>query len=231
MNKNIGKKSSVFRDREDACDRLIDILPKEILKSEETVVLGISEGGVYFAKRIADALQCRMDILITEPIYSQVNPKLAIAMVGETEKIVMHQALIEAFDISKDYIYGEAERKYREVISTHINKYRDGQVLDNLNGKFVLFVDESIETGLTMMTAIKTAISLGAKNVFIAVPIIDNVVYDNLVKVCDDLFSPFKIDDYISIEYYYKNLEKFSYAEIDKIMSDNKLNKEKSNNE
>jgi putative phosphoribosyl transferase len=227
MYKNLRRESCLFRDREDACDRVIDILPKEILKPEETVVLGISEGGVYFANRVAIALGCRMDILITEPIYSPVNPKLAIAMVGETEKIVMHQALIEAFDISKDYIYGEAGQKYKEVISTHIDKYRDGQVLDNLHEKFVLLVDESVETGLTMMTAIKTVISLGAKNVFIAVPIIDNMVYENLVKVCDDLFSPFKIDDYISIEYYYESLEEFSYDEIDKIMRDNKLKKEK----
>ena len=224
MYKNLGRESCFFKDREDACNRLIDILPKEILKPKETVVLGVSEGGVYFANRIADALQSEMDILITEPIYSEVNPELEIAMVGETEKIVMHQALIKAFDISKDYIYGEAGRKYREVISTHIDKYRDGKVLDGLNGKFVLFVDESVETGLVMMTAIKTALSLGAKNVFIAVPVIDNVVYANLVKVCDDLFSPFKIDDYISIEYYYEELKEFSYVEIEKIMSDNKLN-------
>lgn len=227
MYKNLGRESCLFRDREDACDRLIDILPKEILKAEETVVLGVSEGGVYFADRVAKALQSRMDILITEPIYSQVNPKLSIAMVGETEKIVMHQALIEAFDISKDYIYREAEHKYKKVISTHIDKYRDGQVLDGLNSKFVVLVDECAETGLTMMTAIKTAISLGAKNVFIAVPIIDNVVYMNLVKVCDELFCPSKIDDYISIEYYYENLEEFSYDKIDKIMSSNKSKKGK----
>lgn len=226
MYKNLGVDSCLFGDREDACERLIDILPKEILKADETVVLGVSEGGVYFANKIAAELGSRMDILISEPIYSQVNPKLAIAMVGETEKIVMHQALIEAFDISKDYIYCEAEQKYREVISSHIDKYRDGESLDGLNRKFVLLVDECVETGLTMMTALKTAISLGAKNVFIAVPIIDNVVYENLVKVCDDLFCPSKIDDYISIEYYYENLEKFSYDEIDRIMNNNKLKKE-----
>ncbi|NEW60304.1 hypothetical protein GSY74_03325 [Sulfurovum sp. bin170] len=220
MYKNLGRESCLFRDRADACERVINILPKEILKAEETVVLGVSEGGVYFADRVAKALGARMDILITESIYSPVNPKLAIAMVGETEKIVMHKALIDAFDISKDYIYSEAERKYREEISTYIDKYRDGQVLGGLDGKFVLLVDECVETGLTMMTAIKTAISLGVKNVFIAVPIIDNVVYENLVKVCDDLFCPSKISDYISIEYYYENLEPFSYEEIDKIMSD-----------
>jgi putative phosphoribosyl transferase len=218
MYKNLEIKNCLFKDREDACNKLIDILPKEILKPKETIVLGVSEGGVYFANKIANKLQCRMDILITEPIYSPINSKLAIAMVGETEKIVKHQALIDAFNISRDYIYGEAGQKYREVISAYINKYRKGEALNGINKKFVLLVDESIESELTMMTAIKTAISLGAKNVFIAVPIIDNIVYTNLVKVCDDLFSPYKIDNYISIEYYYENLESFSYAEIEKIM-------------
>jgi putative phosphoribosyl transferase len=231
MYKNLKRESCIFKNREDACNRVIDILQKEILKSKETVVLGVSEGGVYFANRVATALQCRMDILITEPIYSQVNPKLPIAMIGETEKIVMHQALIDAFDISKDYIYSQSEQKYREEISSHIDRYRDGLALDGLNNKFVLLVDDCAQTGLTMMTSIKTAISLGAKNIFVAVPIIDNVVYKNLVKVCDDLFCPSKIDDYISVDYYYESLEVFSFEEIYQVIYENKKSKGKIENE
>jgi len=227
MSKILEKESCIFRDREDASAKLIAVLPKEILKPDETVVLGVSEGGVYFADKIAEVLECRMDILLSEPIFSNVNPKLAIAMIGETEKIVMHKALIEAFDISKDYIYSEADQKYQEVIVTYVNKYRDGLVLDGLNGKYVVLVDECVETGLTMMTAIKTVISLGAKNIFIAVPILDNVVYENLIKVCDDLFCSYKIDDYISIEYYYDSLKEFSFEEIDKIMYSNKIKNKK----
>ncbi|HIO95600.1 MAG TPA: hypothetical protein EYG67_02150 [Campylobacterales bacterium] len=217
----------LYRDREEASSVLIDMLPKEILKPEETVVLGVSEGGVYFADRVAKALGCRMDLILTESILSPINPELAIAMVGETEEIVMHKALIDSFNISKDYIYGEAQRRYTEEILTYIDKYRSGNILDGLEGKYVVLVDECIETGLTMMTAIKAAISLGAKNVFIAVPILDNIVYENLLKVSDNLFCPHKIDDYISIEYYYEYLESFSFEEIDKIMMNNEKIKEK----
>jgi len=219
--------SSIFRDREDASFKLINSLPIDILKSYETVVLATSGGGVYFADRVAIALDSRMDILLTEPIRSNVNPSLAIAMIGETEEIVMHKALIDAFDISKDYIYTEAQRKYSEEILTYINKYRDGSVLNGLNNKFVVLVDECIETGLTIMTAIKTVIALGAKNVFIAVPILDNVVYKSLITVCDDLFCPYKIDDYISKEYYYENLEEFTFEEIEEIIKNRKITKEK----
>jgi len=219
--KRYGKHNTIFKDRKSASVELINILPRDILKSNETVVLGVSEGGVYFANEVAKALDAKLDILLTEPIISPQNSELAIAMVGETQEVVMHKALIDSFDISKDYIYAQADQKFKEKILYYINKYRHGKRLDGLNEKYVVLVDECVETGLTMMTAIKTAISLGAKNVFIAVPILDNVVYINLLKVCDNLFCPHKIDDYISIEYYYEKLECFTFEEIDEIMVNN----------
>ncbi len=230
MSRKIENSTIIFKDREDASQALIDILPRDILKPNETVVLGVSEGGVYFADKVAKALASQMDLLFTEPIYSHLNPELVIAMVGETEELVMHRALIDSFEISKDYIYGEASRRYKEDILTYINKYRNGEILKGLDEKYVVLVDECVETGLTMMTAIKTVISLGAKNVFIAVPILDNVVYENLLNVCDNLFCPHKIDDYVSIEYYYETIDTFSFEEIEKIMEDNKIRNEKRKN-
>jgi len=219
--KRYGEHKSIFKDRKSASIELINILPRDILKANETVVLGVSEGGVYFANEVAKALDAKLNLLLTEPIISPHNSELAIAMVGETQEVVMHKALVHSFDISKDYIYAQADQRFKEKIIYYINKYRHGKRLDGLNEKYVVLVDECVETGLTMMTAIKTAISLGAKNVFIAVPILDNVVYANLLKVCDNLFCPHKIDDYISVEYYYENLERFTFEEIDKIMADN----------
>ncbi len=221
--KKIEEKHTLFKDREDACNSLIEILPKHILTSEETVVLGISEGGAYFADKIAQALNSRMDLLLTEAIYSNINKKLPIAMVGETEELVMHEALIGSFGVSKDYIYNEASRKYNQVIFSYIQKYRNGEVLNGLEDKYVVLVDECVETSLTMLTAIKTVIALGAKNVFIVVPILDNIVYRSLLNVCDNLFCSQKIDDYISIEYYYETIEEFTFDEIDTLMSKAKI--------
>ena len=225
--RKVEEKSAIFKDREDACSSLIEILPKYILKSEETVVLGISEGGVYFADKIAESLNCRMDLLLTEAIYSTVNKKLPIAMVGETEELIMHKSLIDSFGISKDYIYNEAARKYNQTIFEYVQKYRNGEVLNELEDKYVLLVDECVETSLTMLTAIKTVIALGAKNVFIVVPILDNIVYKSLLNVCDNLFCPHKIDDYISIEYYYENIDNFTFDEVDELMSRAKIRNEK----
>ncbi|HEY9129894.1 MAG TPA: phosphoribosyltransferase family protein [Sulfurovum sp.] len=207
-----------FEDREDASRQLIEVLPVELLSQNETVVIGVSEGGVYFADKIASAVNGQMDILLTEPVVAPNNPEVTIAMVSETEEVVMHKALIDAFEINEDYVYGEAHRKYEEEVLTYVYKYRKGRDLLPLQGKYVVLADECIETGLTMLVALKSVIARGAKNIFIATPILDQTVYQNLLSVCDGVFCPYKIRDYISIEYYYKEYERFSFEEISEII-------------
>ena len=207
-----------FESREDASKQLIDTLPLELLSKNETVVIGVSEGGVYFADQIAGKVDAQMDILLTEPILAPNNSELAIAMVSETEEVVMHKALIDAFGITVDYVYSEAHRKYEEEVLAYVYKYRKGKDLVSLKGKYVVLADECIETGLTMMVALKSVIAREAKNIYIATPILDKVVYQNLLSVCDGVFCPHKIQDYISIEYYYKEFEALDFEEISEIV-------------
>ena len=159
-----------------------------------------------------------MDILLTEPILAPNNPELSIAMISETEEVVMHKALIDAFEINEDYIYAEAQRKYEDEILEYVYKYRKGKNLVSLQGKYVVLADECIETGLTMMVALKSVIARGAKNIYIATPILDKTVYQNLLAVCDGVFCPHKIQDYISIEYYYKDFETVTFYEVSEIV-------------
>ena len=207
-----------FEDREDAATQLIETLPLEMLQENEAVVIGVSEGGVYFADKIARAVHSKMDILLTEAILAPNNPELAIAMISETEEVVMHKALIDSFGINEDYVYGEAQRKYDEEVLSYVYKYRKGKDLLSLAGKHVILTDECVETGLTMMVALKSVIARGAKNIYIATPILDRAVYENLLNVCDGVFCPHKIQDYISIEYYYKNFDPFTFDDISEII-------------
>ena len=212
-----------FEDREDASKQLIETLPIELLSKNETVVIGVSEGGVYFADQISKVIDAQMDILLTEPILAPNNPELVIAMVSETEEVVMHKALIDAFEINEDYVYGEAHRKYEEEVLSYVYKYRKGKDLISLEGKYVVLADECIETGLTMMVALKSVIARGAKNIYIATPILDKGVYQNLLTVCDGVFCPHTIQDYISIEYYYKDFQKLNFEEISSMVNDQEV--------
>ena len=220
-----------FKDREDASIQLIETLPIELLSANKTVVIGVSEGGVYFADKIAKVCEAQMDILLTEPILAPNNTEVPIAMVSETEEVVMHKALIDAFDINEDYVYSEAYRKYEEEVLSYVYRYRKGKDLVSLQGKYVVLADECIETGLTMMVALKSVIARGAKNIYIATPILDKTVYQNLLTVCDDVFCPHKIQDYISIEYYYQNFDILDFDKICEIVQaqEEKNHKKESN--
>jgi len=217
-----------FEDREDASCQLIETLPLALLTKNETVVIGISEGGVYFADKIAQACDAQMDILLTEAILAPNNPDVSIAMISETEEVVMHKALIDAFDINEDYVYSEAHRKYEDEVLGYVYKYRKGKELVSLEGKYIVLADECIETGLTMMVALKSVIARGAKNIYIATPILDKSVYENLLSVCDGVFCPHKIQDYISIEYYYKNFDALNFDEICHIIKVQEAKRQKS---
>ena len=212
-------RSHYFTERDDAARQLIDTLPLDLLRKNETVVIGVSEGGVYFADRIAKAIQAQMDILLTEPILAPNNPEVAIAMISETEEVVMHKALVDAFEINEDFVYNEAQRKYEEEVLGYVYRYRKGKDLVSLKGKYVILADECIETGLTMMVALKSVIAREAKNIYIATPILDKSVYENLLSVCDGVFCPHKIEDYISIEYYYEQFKQMTFEEILEIVA------------
>ncbi len=209
-----------FESQDDAAIKLIDILPLEVLSQNETVVIAVSEGGIFFADKIARKLNAQMDILLTEAIVAPNNQELSIAMISETQEVVMHKALIDSFEISEDYVYSEADRKYEEEVLPYVYKYRKGKNLVSLKGKYVVLTDECIETGLTMMVALKSVIAREAKNIYIATPILDKTVYENLLSVCDGVFCPYKIQNYISIEYYYENFSTLTFEEIEKIMNE-----------
>ncbi|HHH37611.1 MAG TPA: hypothetical protein ENK77_03230 [Epsilonproteobacteria bacterium] len=213
--------SVIFQNREAAAAELIEIIPSNLFESFSTVVIGVSEGGVFFAEKISRALHAQMDILLSEPIVAPNNPELEIAIISETEDMVMNKALIDAFEIDEDYVYSEANRNYEEKVLSYVYKYRKGIPLRALRGKNVILADESIETGLTMTVALKSMIELGVKSVYVAAPVLDQTVYDNLLSLCDGVFCPYRIRDYISIEYYYERLEKIEFDTLQEIIDAN----------
>ncbi len=211
----------IYEDRSAASKELIDILPINIFDSNETVVVAVSEGGVYFADKIASHRKIDMDILLSIQIFAPNNSELAIAIVTESEDMVINNALIDSFEIDEDYIYSEANRKYEEFILPYIYKYRKSIPMRSLKGKHVILTDESIESGLTISAALKSMIEMGVKSIYVAVPVLDYSVYDNLQNLCDGVFCPHIVRDYISIEYYYKTLEKIEFDDLELMINEN----------
>jgi len=205
-----------FKNREVAAYRLIDVLPIDKMKIEDWLVISTSYGGYPIAKIIARELEAKYDIMFSRKIYSPNNEECEIAIVTESEEIVIHEELLKSFDIDLNFVFSKSRYIYENDLSTCVNKFRRGKQLDNLKNKNVLFVDEGLNTSLTIIACLKTAIALGAKSVCVAVPILPTVSINNIESIADDLYFVKSLDHFVSIDFYYDKLDEITYEEIKK---------------
>lgn len=182
------KYKDILQDREDAAQKLHDILPVQKLKEEEWNLVAVSKGGLELASFIKGKLKNNLEILFSEAIMAPHNPECEVARISETEEIVLNEELINAFEIQYDYIYGEAHRKHEEDILSYIYKYRKGKPFPNMQNEVVLLVDEGSETGSKFMTALKTVLAQKPKAVYIASPVLPSDILELLETFVDDIF-------------------------------------------
>ena len=206
-----------FKNREVAAYRLLDVLPIQQMKLEDWIVISSSFGGYPIAKIIADTLDAKLDIMFSDKIVAPSNDECAIAIVTEQEEVLIHEELVKCFDINLDYIYAQSKKNYENNVLALINDFRDGNPIENIKYKNILIVDEGINTGLTMMACIKTAISLGAKSVSVATPILPTASVQTIESIADDLYYVEKLKHFISIDFYYDKLEEIEFEDIKKI--------------
>ncbi|WP_419764810.1 MAG: phosphoribosyltransferase [Arcobacter sp.] len=206
-----------FKDREDAANRLIKVLPIEQMKLEDWIVVASSYGGFSIAKIIANKLDAQFKILFTEKVVAPNNEECEIAIVTESEEVVIHEELARSFDLSLDFIFSKSKYVYDSMILNKLSKFRSGERIKDIKDKNILLVDEGLNTGLTMMACIKTAINLGAKSVSVAIPILPNASIQTIESIADDLYYVKSLDHFISIDYYYNNLEEITFEDIKNI--------------
>ena len=192
-----------FKNREVAAYRLLDVLPIDSMKLEDWTVISSSYGGFEIAKIIAKALNSKYDMMFSGKIYAPNNEDCEIAVVTEHEEVLIHEELIKAFDISLDYVYSKSKQVYDESIVKTVNKFRHGEKIQKFENKNVLIVDEGINTGLTMMACIKTAINLKAKSISVATPILPTASIPTIESIADDLYFIKKLDHFVEIDFYY----------------------------
>ncbi|MCD8212975.1 MAG: sodium:proton antiporter [Campylobacter sp.] len=192
-----------FKDQLDAASKLIEILPKKELTDAKTIIVCMSLESVILTDFVCRNLALSYEMLFCEPISAPNNPECDIAIVSETEDIVLNDELIRAFNISYDFVYGEAHRKYEEKILKNVYKYRKGNLIGELKDRNILLIDEGCETGLTALVCIKTLMGAKVKSVSYATPVIAADVAAGLNDMVDEIYTVNKIVNFIDVDSYY----------------------------
>lgn len=91
-----------------------------------------------------------------------------------------------------------------------------------MTNEVVLLIDEGSETGMKLMTALKTVLAQKPKAVYIAVPVLPRDVLALLEPFADDVYFLHDIDDYVETSLYYEELEKIDEDKIEILLEDKK---------
>ena len=207
-------KKRIFKDREDAANKLLDVLPIKEMLQEDWIILGTSAGAVPIALIIAKALNAQFDFLFTEKIFTPNNSECEIAIITETGEIVIHEELMKSFSLNLEDIYKIIDTKYENELKSYKAKYRKSLDIIDLSNKNVLLIDEGLNTGLTMMACIKSVINMKAKSICVAVPVLPEVTIHDIETIADDLYYIDAPAHFVSIDFYYEDLKKITLDEI-----------------
>lgn len=216
------KYKNIIKNRADAAQKLLDVIPVQKLKDEAWNIIAVSPGGLQLGSYLKVKYKNNLDILFLAAIMAPHNQECEVARVSETEEIVINEQLVEAFEIQYDYIYGEAHRKHEENILSQIYKFRKGRPFPSMQNQVVLLVDEGSETGSKFITALKTVLAQKPKAVYIAVPVLPSDVLETLEPFVDNIFYLHAIDDYVETDLYYETLENIDGEMIEKLIEENR---------
>lgn len=211
---------NILKDTKDAAQKLKDVIPMHRFKDEEWHIVALSKGGLEIGSYLREDSSNSIDFLFSHPIVAPHNDDCEIARVSESEEIIIHEALVSAFEINYDYIYSQAHLKHEDVILSEIYRYRKGRPFSDLRDKIVLLVDEGSETGSRLLLGIKSVLAQKPKAVYLAVGVLPGDVLENLKQFVDNIFFLYSIDDYVNTSLYYEKLEDIDDERVENLLED-----------
>ncbi len=209
-----------FTDQNDAGSKLLEILPRNELKANNFLILCLNIKSVIMCDFVARGLDLGYEILFSEDIKTPNNDECDIACVSESEDVVINEALRVSFEITKDYIYGRAKKLYEEKILKNVYKYRKGGLLSPLKDRNILLITDSCETGARLAVATKSLTNMGAKSVILGIALMPSDMAEYANTIVDDVYCAFKIDGFVSTDFYYEKTLDNDENTILKILED-----------
>ncbi len=178
----------IYKDRREAAEILAQKLKEkygEKLERENTVILAIPRGGVITGDIIAERLRVSLDVLVSRKIGSPFNPELAIGAVMHDGSFFPNEDIIKMLDIPRRYIDEQITIQIKEI-ERRLLKFR-GSKIYQLEGKFVILVDDGIATGATVFAAINWLSSQKNAKMIVAIPVGPKDTVMRLKTVADDV--------------------------------------------
>lgn len=200
-----------FTDRAAAGRQLATALSR--FAGDDTVVVGLTRGGVPVAKEVAEALSSPLDLLVVRKVGAPFQPELGIGALAEGAVQVIDTVLCQRLGITD----GDIRRLVRETareLDLRIAALRRDHARRDLTGRLVIVVDDGLATGSTAHAAIRSARRAGARYVVLATPVGSPAAVRRLAGLADEVVCLEAPEDFMAVGYHYDDFPQVSDAEV-----------------
>lgn len=176
----------MFKDRKEAGQRLSLLLQK--YSGKNSIVYGLTRGGVPVAHEIALKLKVPLEAFIVKKLGAPYQEELALGAITEGEEPVIYynRDILSHLQLHENDLKAAIMRKKQEIAELQHILRPDRKILLDREANAII-VDDGIATGSTMMAAIEFFRKLGQKYIIVAVPVGQVSVLEDMKKVVDEV--------------------------------------------
>jgi putative phosphoribosyl transferase len=185
----------------------------------DTLLLGLTRGGVPVARVLAGALHLPFDLLVVRKLSVPGNPELAMGAISEHGAEVLNEDVLR-WIVDAEKALAAACAKETKELERRVRLFRSGRKNHPLAGNHVVLVDDGAATGATMRAAIAAARKAGAARVTVALPVAPKETCEELADEADEVRCLWQPDWFQSVGAYYRHFPQVSDAEVKEALAD-----------
>ena len=176
-----------FMNRKDAGQKLAALL-LDYQDEQDAIVLALLPDGLPVATEIATKLNLPMDVMLLRALSTPENKKLAMGSITIGDIQMINDDIVEVLAISEADITAAISKESKKLLRQNM-MYRNGRPGPDIKGRVVILVDDGMETGANMRTAVMAARRLLASHVVVAVPVASEAAHAFLGLIADDVIT------------------------------------------
>jgi len=177
----------IFKDRFDAGRVLAAMLEPVFGGAGNLIVLAIPLGGIPVAVKIAERLQCPLELAIVRKIQIPGNTEAGFGAITGEGDVFLNEPLMFRLNLRPDQVEQQS-RKVRAELAERDRRLRGNRSFPALENKIVLIVDDGLASGFTMKAAVYMASKRRARRTVVAVPTASRHTLESLDGAVDAVF-------------------------------------------